>query len=71
MGCCLDGEYHSDFAMVPFRGFFEEMLIVGHLLFIREGDAIDSLERVIPGVAKPVRSRVRDIRMSVEGNKPS
>jgi hypothetical protein len=51
-----NGEYHSNFTMIPFRSFFEEMLILGHLLFIWKGDTIDSLERVILGVAKPVGS---------------
>jgi hypothetical protein len=48
--------------MVPFRGFFKEMLVLDHLLFIWEGDAVDSLERVILGVAKPVGRRILDIR---------
>jgi hypothetical protein len=71
MRCSLVGEYHSDSAMVPFGGFFEKVLVVGHLLFVWKGDAVDPLERVILRVAEPVCSRVLDIRTSLEGDKPS
>jgi hypothetical protein len=30
------GEYSSDFTMVTFGGFLEELLVFGHLFFIRE-----------------------------------
>ena len=44
--------------MVTSGGFFEEVLVFGHLLFIWKGHAVDSLEGVVFGVAEPVGSRV-------------
>ena len=47
--------------MVTFGGLCEEVLVFGHTFFIRKGDAIDSLQRVILGVAEPVSGRVLTI----------
>ena len=44
--------------MVTFGGFFEKVLVFSHAFFIWKGDAVDSLERVVFGVAEPVGSRV-------------
>jgi hypothetical protein len=42
-------------AMVSLLGLFLELLPLLQLSFVREGDAIDTLERVVSHLPKPVR----------------
>lgn len=48
----------SNLAMVTLGGFFQELLVLSHLLGVRERDTIDTLERVVLGITQEVRSRV-------------
>ena len=49
--------YLANLPVVTLRGFLEEVLVLGHLLLVREGDTVDTLQRVVLGVAEEVRRR--------------
>ena len=48
----------SDLAMVTLRSLFEDLLVLSHLLGVRERDTVDSLERIILGVSQEIRGGV-------------
>ena len=54
----LQNLYLSNLSVISLGGFFEEMLIFGHLLLIWERDTVDTLQGVVFGVTKEVRSGV-------------
>lgn len=44
--------------MIAFRSFNKESLVFGHLFLVREGDTVDSLQRIVVGVSEEVGGRV-------------
>ena len=47
--------YLADLPVVALRGFLQEVLVLGHLLLVREGDTVDTLQRVVLRVTQEVR----------------
>jgi hypothetical protein len=43
--------------MVPLVSLLEPLLVLGHLLRVREGDSVDSLEGIVLGVAEEIGRR--------------
>lgn len=48
----------SDFAMIPTSSLLKELFVVPQLLLVWERNAVDTLQRVVVGIAKEVRGRV-------------
>ena len=46
--------YLADLSVVTLGSFLKEVLVLGHLLLVREGDTINPLKRVIVGVPQEV-----------------
>ena len=47
--------YLADLPVVTLRGFLEEVLVLHHLLLVREGDTVDTLQRVVLRITEEVR----------------
>ena len=50
-----DFAYLADLPVVALRGFLQEVLVLGHLLLVREGDTVDTLQGVVVRVTKEIR----------------
>lgn len=46
--------YLSDLTVITFSSFFNELFVLGHLLFIRERNTIDTLKGIILGITQKV-----------------
>ena len=46
--------YLANLPVVTLRGFLEEVLVLGHLLLVRERDTVDTLQRVVLRVSEEV-----------------
>ena len=57
----------SNLPMIPTGCFGEELLILNHLLLVRERDSVDTLQRVIVGIAEEVGRRI--LRRGSSGEK--
>jgi len=44
----------ADLTMITFGSFSKEQLVFRHFFFVREGDSIDTLERLVVRVAKEI-----------------
>lgn len=44
--------------MIPFRGLLQEFLIFDELLLIWEGDSVNSLQGIVVGIPKEIRSGI-------------
>lgn len=48
----------ADLAMITLGSFSKEQLVFRQFFFVREGDSIDTLQRLVVRVAKEIRRRV-------------
>ena len=48
----------SDSAMISLSSFLEELLVLLHLIVVREGDTVDTLQRFVRSVTEEVRRGV-------------
>ena len=49
-----DFAYLADLPVVALRGLLKEVLVLGHLLLVRERDTVDTLQRVVLRVSEEV-----------------
>ena len=47
----------ANLSMVSLCGLLQEMLVLGHLLLVREGDTVDTLKGIIVWISEEVRGR--------------